>query len=469
MKTPAFHRAPLRALHALLNRRDPLIPTLLIVAAFFVLGLCRLAIPSKMMFDEIHYIPAARRLIDLTRRLNPEHPLLGKEGIAIGIRLFGDHSFGWRFPNLVLGSVGLFAGARAMWWASGSRRASLIFAFLIATDFIWFILSRIAMLDMAMASMLALGLWQWALSAQPQWADPAQAGRRGGRWHLILAGTFFGLSLGGKWNGAPLIVLPGLLFAWQRAAALNLIAHPGIGGWRGVVRVLRSLRFAMLGRWLFATRAGPVRGVSLAEAGLWLGLWPAAVYLATFAPAFFYHVQPMTFGGLFAWQRYMLQLQDSVVKPHRYMSRWWQWILNLRPIWFLYERIDGSQRGVLMIGNPFSMIAGLPGLVWCAWKGWRGEGLPALIVVLYGLSLIFWAFNGKPVQFYYHYELAACFLMAALALMLARWWDAGLRWPGRTALVLTMVVFIGFYPIISAGPLPGKKGYLDYMWLKTWR
>jgi len=456
MPMPAILAAPNRALRSLINRRDPLIATLVIVAAFFLLGLCRLAIPSKTMFDEIHYIPAARRLIDLTRRLNPEHPLLGKEAIAIGIRLFGDHPFGWRFPNLVLGSVGLFAMARAMWWASGSRRVSLLFAFLIATDFIWFILSRIAMLDMAMASMMALGMWQWALSARVHWAD-----RRGGRVHLILAGMAFGLSLGGKWNGAPLLVLPGLLFAWQRAAALDLIPRRRPQGLRAVIK-----GFA---RWLFETRAGPVRGVSLAEAALWLGLWPAMVYLATFAPAFFYKVQPMTLAGLIPWQRYMLQLQDSVVKPHRYMSRWWQWILNLRPIWFLYEHIDGEQRGVLMIGNPFSMLAGLPALGWCAWKGWKGEGLPALIVVLYVLSLIFWAMNGKPVQFYYHYELAACFLIAALSLTLGRWWDAGRKWPGKTALILTAVMFIGFYPIISAGPLPGKKAYVDYMWLRSWR
>lgn len=452
MRSPAILSAPLRVVRSVLDRRDPLIPTLAIVAAFFLLGLCRLAIPSKMMFDEIHYVPAARRLIDLTRRLNPEHPLLGKEAIAIGIRLFGDHAFGWRFPDLVLGSVGLFAASRAIWWASGSRSVSLLFAFLMATNCIWFILSRIAMLDMAMAAMLALGMWQWALATRPHWAE-----RRGGRVHLVLTGVFFGLSLGGKWNGAPLMVVPGLFFAWQRARALDL--RPA--GWRAAPRAAL--------RWLVATRAGPVRGVSLIEAALWLGVLPLVVYLATFAPAFFYKVQPLTLSGMIAWQRYMLQLQDSVVKPHRYMSRWWQWIFNLRPIWFLYEHIDGEQRGVLMLGNPFSMLVGLPALGWCAWKGWKGEGLPALIVVLYVLSLIFWAINGKPVQFYYHYELAACFLIAALSLVLGRWWDNGLRWPGRTAVVLTAIIFIVFYPIISAGPLPGKKSYINYMWLKSWR
>ncbi len=458
MPVPAVLVAPVRAFRALFERRDPLAGTLVIVALFFLLDLWRLGVPTKPMFDEIHYLPAARRLLLLTRRLNPEHPLLGKEAIALGMKLFGDNPFGWRFPNLVLGTAGLFAAGRAMWWASGSRRAALLLTLLLATDFIWFIMARIAMLDMAMLAMLALGLWQWALACRPVWAE-----RRGGRLHLVLAGLCFGLSLGGKWNGAPLMVVPGALFAWQRAAALDLVRRPR---WRRP----RWRRLARdLAKWLFATRAGPVRGVSLAEAALWLGGWPLVVYLATFAPAFFYQVQPMTLKGLIPWQSYMLKLQDSVVKPHRYMSRWWQWVLNLRPIWFLYEHVDGEQRGVLMIGNPFTMLAGLPALGWCAWRGWKGQGLPALIVVLYVLSLIFWAINGKPVQFYYHYELAASFLMAALALTVATWWDRGLKWPGRTVLAITAVVSIGFYPIISAAPLPGRKAYTDYAWLKSWR
>jgi hypothetical protein len=46
-------------------------------------------------------------------------------------------------------------------------------------------------------------------------------------------------------------------------------------------------------------------------------------------------------------------------------------------------------------------------------------------VLFYFLSLVFWALNGKPVQFYHHYQLAAVFLDAALALVLAKLWGRG--------------------------------------------
>ena len=64
---------------------------------FAALVFWHLGIPSKPYFDEIHYVPAARAM--LARRMaNPEHPMLGKEAIALSIRLLGDTPFAWRLP-----------------------------------------------------------------------------------------------------------------------------------------------------------------------------------------------------------------------------------------------------------------------------------------------------------------------------------------------------------------------------------
>ena len=67
-------------------QRDPLGWTLLIALAFLGLCLHRLGIPTKIYFDETHYVPAARKLLALTRA-NPEHPMLSKEAIAAAIAL----------------------------------------------------------------------------------------------------------------------------------------------------------------------------------------------------------------------------------------------------------------------------------------------------------------------------------------------------------------------------------------------
>ena len=436
---------PAVAVGGTMGPRDPWAWCLAITAAFFLLVLHRLAIPSHPMFDEIHYLPAVRHLLALSAPVNQEHPLVAKEAMALGFALFGDNAFGWRIVNAVLGTLGLYAAIRAMWWASLSRSATLLFGAFLATNFVWFVLSRIAMLDMTMAAALACAFWQCALACR----KPAR-----GRLHLALAGLFLGLSLGAKWNGIPIAVLPGIGFAVARWQAVE-------GGFGA--KKLRD--------WLTVQNAAPVHGVPLIEAALWLGSLPLFVYFASFAPMFLYHTGHLNNPvQLLPYQQTMLRLQDSVVKPHRYMSHWWQWMFNLRPIWFLYQNADGAQRAVLMMGNPFTMLAALPALALCAWDGvCRADRLRLALVVLYVASLIFWAINGKPVQFYYHYLLASIFAAAALAVVLGAWWDRGLRWPAAISLLAALGMFVWFYPILSAAALPGKLSYLDWMWLNSWR
>src|SRR5690606_40787537 len=105
--------------------RDPIGLTVAVSLAFLGLCLVRLTIPSKPYFDEVHYLPAARAILEMSRPLNPEHPPLGKEILALGIALFGDRPLGWRIMPALYGVLGLFAGMRALWFATGSRFATI--------------------------------------------------------------------------------------------------------------------------------------------------------------------------------------------------------------------------------------------------------------------------------------------------------------------------------------------------------
>ena len=72
--------------------------------------------------------------------------------------------------------------------------------------------------------------------------------------------------------------------------------------------------------------------VTLIEAALWLGLVPLAAYAASYWPNFLYAERAIAPDGLIEWHRYMLELQGQVVRPHPYMSVWYQWVGNWRPI-----------------------------------------------------------------------------------------------------------------------------------------
>jgi dolichyl-phosphate-mannose--protein O-mannosyl transferase len=422
----------------IISDKDPWDWCAVLATAFLALAWWRLGIPSQIYFDEIHYVPAARKLIEGVR-VNAEHPMLGKTIIAAAIRWLGDTPLHWRIPSAIAGGVGLFAFSRAFWFISGNRRATLIALFLVATDFAWFIQSRIAMLDMFMACFGMIALWMIAAAVR----QPQQA-----RWRLALGGLFVGLALGAKWSIAPALVLPGLAF---------------------LVLKLRDNGT----RFLTARAGGPVPGISLIEAGLWLGLVPLGVYWLTFWPAFHWASNPVNPWDPIGWHREMLRLQDSVTKLHPYRSQWYQWIANWRAVWYLYQPVDGAQRGIVLIGNPFTMLAGLPAVLWALWAGIMRQRRDALtLAVLYLVTLGFWALSGKPIQFYYHYLLPGTFLMACLALALDELWrrSGRLRWLAPAALVLSAALFVYFYPIISAGKLCcGRPSFEHWMWLRSWR
>ena len=414
---------------------DPIRWCAALAIAFWVAVLWNLAVPSAPYFDEVHYLPAARDLLVLGEFSNREHPLFGKEMIALGIAVFGDNPWGWRLMSSFAGALALFAVMRAVWFATLSRFATLTSGVLVATGFHLFVHARIAMLDIFMIAALALAFWQLAAAMR----EP-ETGRR----RLIFSGIALGLAMAAKWN------------------ALIIAALPGIG--------FLALRwFAGRRRLLLSRRGMPVPGITLLEAFVWLGLLPLAVYWLTFAPGYFFAVNPIA-EGIVAHHRVMLDLQTQVLPPHNYQSTWPEWIANWRALWYLYEPVDGAQRGVMLIGNPLTMLLGLPALLWCAWKGIAARR-PAhwALALLYAVSIGFWIFAAKPVQFYHHYFLPGTALLVALALALDDLRSAGWR---RTAWIVpaaSLVVFVYFYPILAAEPLAGPMSFKAWAWLPSWK
>lgn len=421
--------------HAPAHPRDPIGWSLLLTAGFAVLVATRLAIPSTIMFDEVHYVPAARALFAMEGPVNMEHPMLGKQLIALGIHWFGDTPGGWRTMPAIFGILGFFAGLRAMWFASLSRFATIAFGILLATGFPYVIHARIAMLDIFMVAFLLLALWQ--LAAAVREAETA-------RWRLALAGIFIGLSMGVKWSVLALAPVPGLAFLAIRAMNYN-------------------------GNVLTCRRGAPVPGISLLEAGVWLGIVPLLTYLATFWPYLAYESGARDLAGLVTLQWDMLDLQGQVIEPHTYQSVWYQWVTNWRAIWYLYEHVDGAQRAVVLLGNPFSSLVGLAGFAWCAWAGWRGNRTALALAILYAVSIGFWIVATKPIQFYYHYLIPHTLLMGCMALWLDGMWQRGQRWMAGAVIGVSVLMFAYFWPALSAAALESEQSFLDYTWLESWR
>ena len=407
----------------LLTRPWPV--ALLIGLASETLFAIRLAIPHKPVFDEIHYTVAARVLWSLDRVANPEHPLLGKALIALGIALFGDNPIGWRAMS-TLASTGVVMGVFAiLWLLYGRIRTASVGAAIAALNFTVFVQARVAMLDgfMACFVVLALAAMVWAMRGRG-----AQVWRR---W--TLGAVLLGLAAATKWTAVPYVGFAGLGFAVAKWRAPGRWPGMGlIGGW------------AILG------------GVSL------------ATYCLTFAPAFFYAHDPLTLAGFVPWQRYMFSLQTQVLPPHTYQSSWYTWPIEMRPIWYCYEVVEGAQRGILMLGNPAVLWGGLVAVAACLWAWARGgERRAGALAALWCSSWLMWGLIPKSLGFFYYYYLSSIWLALVIAAAFDHWRVRWRYWD-EAYLVLVAVMFIHFYPILAATALAGPHTFDKWMWFRSW-
>ena len=406
-----------------LEQRPILLALLLGIAAqlLFSIGLGR---PSIVNFDEVHYVTAARVLIDLSHVANPEHPLLGKSLIALGMLIFGDNPIGWRAMSTLAGTatvLGVFAFTRHL---TAATRPALLAALFAMLNQMVFVQARIGMLDGFMGAFLVWGgvLFVWAMTA-PRRAYPLWLG----------SGALLGAAVAVKWAAIPYVALALVAFTLLRRRTGNSFGQMP---------------------WLASCLA--------------FGCVSLAVYLLSFAPAFFYARNSLTLATLIPFQFEMWELQTQVLASHHYQSSWWSWPLMLRPIWYFYEPDQGAVRGVLLIGNPAILWGGLIAVLACWWAGIRDRaGGPLAVAVLWTFSLAIWAIIPKSLGFFYYYYASSIILCVVLAVAFHHW-RARVKQRDDWFLVLAVALFAYFYPTLAALPLANDRGFERWMWIPSW-
>ena len=94
----------------------------------------KLGRPKSFVFDEVYYVDGARDLLKYGVEVTgsaPEfivHPPVGKWFIGLGIKIFGDNSFGWRFAVAIIGALTIILVARIALHLFNSRYMSTLAA-----------------------------------------------------------------------------------------------------------------------------------------------------------------------------------------------------------------------------------------------------------------------------------------------------------------------------------------------------
>ncbi len=465
----------------------------LIALLFFFPFLSR---PPQYIYDEVYHGFTAAELAQGNRdayMYNTEMPADAEEGTAyewshpafaklpmqVGILLFGDTPFGWRFMEVIWGAlgVGLMYGLGRILF---DRTTGILGAGLFLIEGLWFVQSRTAMNDVYLVSWIMLAFLLFGVYLQT-------ASRR--RWVWLLgAGTAIGLAMATKWSA---------LFAF---------------GLLGLVAGLRELRSG-----LQQPRELPASFLTLVGAFI---LLPAAMYIGSYVQFF---AMGWNFENWWELQKQMRGYHWNLTAQHDWASRWWTWPLNIRPVWYhvTYDPNGIDIANTFAMGNPAVWWLFLPAMFFCLYHwfegrarmigvgltvlGFAGYGFFGLLSALniaqvplvvwgifflpavgftiaeawsgrangWGLGLILLGFFGQWIPWYisprvsYFYHMLPSVPFGVLGIVYAM---QHLRLPRRVAvgyLVVAAGTFLFFYPHFTAWSIPRTVSNMMY-WLPTW-
>ena len=114
--------------------------------------------PTMTYWDESIYVNASRAYLSSHKPYpNPEHPLLGKQLIAAGIRMFGDGPIGWRFSSTCFGAFSISLIAYLVWLLTERPKLAVFCALLVLfSDPLLFVHFRMGLLDPPLIALFLL-------------------------------------------------------------------------------------------------------------------------------------------------------------------------------------------------------------------------------------------------------------------------------------------------------------------------
>lgn len=385
---------------------------------------------NSMYFDEIYHGRTGYEQLHKMPVYETTHPPLGKDLIMVGIALFGMTGFGWRFSGTLFGVLLVplaWCFARRL---TRKRWIGAVAGTLLALDFMRFAQSRIATIDIYGTFFILLGAYFMLWYCQ----SVLQKGVNGSLLPMALGGVAFGLGCAAKWTGiyagAGLAILYlGVLYARWRQKQL---------GFR------EEFRTAALGGVLFYV------------------LLPLCIYILSYLP-YWWRDPSFSLGDWWQCQVSMYSYHSNLEATHPFESRWYTWLLGLRPVWY-YQNTHlaaGMKASIAGLGGPVIWLAGLVSLVVLLWHqvSNRGSRAGAGVLILYGTQLVPWMLVTRC-TFLYHYFPSSMFCLAAIALVLSR--IRNTRLAQRIGIGLcgaALVLFVCYYPVLSGLPIPEWWAY----------
>ena len=450
--------------------------------------------PEGEIFDEIYFAVFAHDDLKGIQYFDPEPPLakliigsgewltgwfratfLGASGDYADL---GFNTFGWRIMSCIFGTLCVPLMYLLAWRLWPDHLFALAAGVLTCFDGLFFIQSRIGMIDTFAIFFILLAYLVFLLHWQSRTA-------RESLLTLAATGIVLGLAIATKWIA--LAALASMLFLLLmrvvvRSLDVQFEGPSGIWSW---------------GRSVFSGSIIPGGAPGYAYANLLavsFFLTPAVIYVMSWFP-FFARGQFHTLGDLWSYQVQAYEYHAHLTATHPYGSPWYSWPFLFRPVAYYYETGGlGSDQftgrplvaGMADLGNPWIWWTSIPALFSMPYFLLRYRSFPAAVILLGFITQYLPWSRITRVLFLYHMFGGLIFMILALAFVLA--WMArsevavagpssifSLRYLAYAHLAVAVLLFFYFYPVWTGLPV-SDMAYLNYppgvwpgkMWFPSW-
>ena len=384
-------------------------------------------------FDEVYHPRNAWEIANGQYLYPHVHPLLGTELMAVSILLFGNNPFAWRLPGALCGVGILFVLHHILVLLFEKRKTALFGTALCACDFMHITTSRIATLEPM--SVLAI-LVMFDLMVQYAKTSFYVVPFRKTILMLLVCGVSMGLAMATKWTacysavGLALILFYTLYQRWKEYQAWKKSGHEVPEG-SAIDRFPEYLSKTLLWCVLFFI------------------IIPVVIYFVVYIPA---HISryPYSIETVIDYTTFIYRYHANLDAHHTFESVWWQWLLDIRPIWFYSDTgNDGIFYTISCFTNPLLSIAGIPAILYAFYLTLAEKKKNALFISIgYLTALLPWLLVTRCI-FSYHFYPTSMFMIMAITLsydVLTRKYPE-LKTLFIVFLIFVVIVFLVFMPV----------------------
>ncbi|MCX7772695.1 MAG: phospholipid carrier-dependent glycosyltransferase, partial [Clostridia bacterium] len=422
---------------------------------------------NSTYFDEIYFPRTSYEQLEHKSILYENtHPPLGKTLLAIGISIFGMNPFGWRIMGTLFG-----AALIPLMYILGKRFFKDSFwaffcAFMMMFDFMHFAQTRLATIDSYTVFFVML-MFYFMLDYYD--SKSYERGLFKSLLPLLLCGIALGLGGATKWIALYGAFGLALLFFMSRGYEFSEYNHE-INLIIKNEPTKKDFKSKSMGKWL---------GKYFYLTGLFCIVFfiviPVVIYVLSFIPIHYNDQNKNLITSVLDSIKNMYNYHKGVTAPHPYSSSWFEWPLDLRPIFYYQGALlpAGMGAAIASFGNPLVWWSGLIAFfvilgimisqIINKKQRFESNKLLCFPVIGYLSQYLPWVVAPRKLTFIYHYFSCLPFLILMVGLLFRFLEKENIisRTLIKVFMVLVMVLFIVYYPALSGLEVP--RVYLDIL------